>query len=137
MSQFTTPLKVQANNDGTWTLLEEFEYYMDDDPTKDIIKIDAGFITDFASVPRIFWNIYPPYDPHYGKAAVIHDGLYAAKIFKRSKSDKILKEAMKVLGASWITRHIIWLAVRVGGGHAWETDKFSMLIHYINGDLIK
>jgi hypothetical protein len=133
MSNFLTPLQVQANNDGTWTISEEFEYYIGDNPTKDIIKIDVGFITDFASVPKIFWNIYPPYSPDYGKAAVIHDGLYAAKIFNRKKADSIFKDAMKVLGASWLTRHIIWVAVRLGGSYAWKTDKLSTKVHYVNG----
>ena len=38
------------------------------------IDVHAGFVTDFASVPRFFWRVLPPTGP-YGKAAVIHDRL--------------------------------------------------------------
>lgn len=40
----------------------------------DIIHIPAGFATDLATVPRIFWALLPPHGA-YEKAAVLHDYL--------------------------------------------------------------
>ena len=37
------------------------------------IYIPAGYITDGASVPRLFWMFFPPNKPEYLRAAVIHD----------------------------------------------------------------
>jgi hypothetical protein len=42
--------------------------------TDDRIHIPAGFETDLASVPRIFWALLPPQGA-YEKAAVLHDFL--------------------------------------------------------------
>jgi len=39
---------------------------------RDVITIPAGFSTDLASVPRIFWWFLPPTGA-YEKAAVVHD----------------------------------------------------------------
>jgi hypothetical protein len=41
---------------------------------RDIIKIPAGFRTDLASVPRLFWAVLPPQGA-YERAAVAHDFL--------------------------------------------------------------
>lgn len=61
--------------------------------------IPKGFKTDGASIPRIFWSIYPPFKSEYFSACVIHDFLC---IKARSKNDymlanKVLKEAMQAL----------------------------------------
>ncbi|EAI2149077.1 DUF1353 domain-containing protein [Campylobacter jejuni] len=62
-------------------------------------RIPKGFKTDGASIPRIFWSIYPPFKSEYFSACVIHDFLCANA---KSKIDymlanQILKEAMKAL----------------------------------------
>ena len=40
--------------------------------TDDVIIIPAGFATDLATIPRIFWALLPP-SGVYEKAAVVHD----------------------------------------------------------------
>ncbi len=123
MSSFTTPLDLQADDDGrTFTLTSAFVYIEGDQATGKKIEVPAGFVTDFASVPQIFWNVLPPWG-RYGKAAVLHDYLYATALFERSRCDKILLEAMGVLGVSWITRWTIFLAVRAGGWAAWDSHR--------------
>ncbi|WP_139385602.1 DUF1353 domain-containing protein, partial [Salmonella enterica] len=57
-----------------WRVYEPFEFYLSDD-NSDVIEVPAGFVTDFASVPRIFWTILPS-DGKYAKAAIIYDYLY-------------------------------------------------------------
>lgn len=79
------------------------------------IDVPAGFETDFASVPRVFWNILPP-TGSYGKAAVIHDYLYRIPwLATRTQADAVLLEAMTFLKVGWWTRQVIYWGVRVGG----------------------
>ena len=115
MSSFTTQLKVEPLPDGRkWKLLEDFEYYLGDKTNGMIIKVPKGFITDFASVPRLFWVILPPWE-RYGKAAVLHDYLYQSQKFIRLMCDAIFFEAMTVLKVPKWKKYLLYLGVRVGG----------------------
>jgi hypothetical protein len=116
-----SPLKTE------WEIQRDFRYVDRDIDTE--ILVPAGFKTDFASIPRIFWAILPPWDVEYGKPAVIHDYLYRrheyAKRaeFKRGNiryqnrkwADKIFLRGMKQNGENIITRQIIYWAVRIFG----------------------
>lgn len=114
MSKFTTPLIVKVHDDGAnYELVEGFEYYRENDK-KTIIKVPTGFVTDFASVPRIFWSIYPPFG-RYSKAAVLHDYLYditCEYLYSRKDSDEIFLEAMKAVGVKKFTRSLLYYMVR-------------------------
>lgn len=119
MSSFTTPLIVEALEGGRrWKLIELFEYHVGEYPSENVIRVHAGFTTDFASVPRPFWPLISPYGKA-GKAAVIHDYLYASfglgARLTRKQADGIFLQAMGVLGvASW-RRYPMYLAVRLFG----------------------
>lgn len=121
-SSFVTPLRLEFRDDQRWALTEPFEFASI--VTESIIRVPVGFVTDFASVPRILWNLFPPAGP-YGKAAVIHDWLYQTrdagthKVW-RDEADAVLREGMQVLGVSMVTRWFIYAGVRVGGGPPWN-----------------
>ena len=94
---------------------------------KKTIVIPAGFWTDFASVPRMFWSILPPFG-EYTRAAVLHDFLYYAQNINglpitRAWADKAFLDGMKYLGVNWITRYTMYSAVRMGGIFAWNKYK--------------
>lgn len=74
MSKFTTPAVLEMLAHYRWRVYEPFEFYLSDD-NSDIISVPAGFVTDLATIPRIFWTLLPP-DGKYAKAAIIHDYLY-------------------------------------------------------------
>jgi len=74
MSSFLDPLILEDIGDRTFRLVSSFRFHIGGDDSDEIITVPVGFITDFASIPQIFWNILPPFGP-YGKAAVIHDAL--------------------------------------------------------------
>lgn len=123
MSSFTTELKVRPLPDGRhWELLEEFDYYLGSLDSGMYIRVPKGFVTDFASVPRIFWWLFPPWGK-YGKAAVVHDYLYHTRMFSRVVSDAIFLEAMVVLKVPLWKRLIIYWAVRIGGWVPWVFGK--------------
>lgn len=80
------------------------------------IEVPAGFITDGASVPRIFWGVLSPFGDYFG-AALIHDFLYSPnnRRFDRRTCDAIFLQAMTDAGVPWLRRRVIHRAVRVGG----------------------
>ena len=115
MSSFTTPLIVQPVDPRNWKLVKPFEYHVGSIDSDEVISVPIGFITDFASIPRIFWSVFPPYGK-YGKAAVIHDYIYRNGLYKRKKCDGIFLEGMVVLGVAVWKRKVIYWAVRIFGG---------------------
>lgn len=168
MSSFTTPLRLEYNLRGeepVYKLLEPFEYYtelvwnieelsercyIDKDwhaairgytgytYTPYTIIVPVGFVTNFASIPKIFHSILTPAGVH-GKATVIHDNLYSdiKSIFigdllqctswtdmiiaqefmeqSRELADNIFREAMEVLSVKPWKRNVMYTMVRLFG----------------------
>lgn len=86
------------------------------------IEVPTGFVTDLASVPRLFWNILPPFGV-YTRAAVIHDLLYRTPgLCTRAQADAVLMEAMTFLKVGWFTRHTIYAGVRAGGHFSYKGE---------------
>jgi hypothetical protein len=111
---FQTPLKVEYINGRRWRVLEDFTYGG--------ITVPAGFETDFASIPRVLWSIYPPAGK-WGKAAVIHDYLYFTGMMPRAAADQVFLDAMEDLGVPKLRRRVMYRAVRLGGGGAWNRHR--------------
>ncbi|TKB69473.1 MAG: DUF1353 domain-containing protein [Nitrospira sp.] len=83
------------------------------------VTVPKGFVTDFASIPRIFWSALRP-DGEYAYAAVVHDYLYWTQTRSREEADQILKMAMEDFKISALTVGAMYSAVRVGGGSSWD-----------------
>jgi hypothetical protein len=83
------------------------------------VVVPAGYVTDFASIPRLVHFIISPFGKH-AEAAVIHDWLYALGTPKDRKSrrtaDKAFAKALRLLEVNFFKRTIMYLAVRLGGG---------------------
>ena len=122
MSQFTSKLNVEQIDKKYWILTEGFEYHVGEYPSNEIITVPVGFITDFASIPKIFWPIIDPIGKH-GKAAVIHDYCYATACYSRLKSDAIFSEGMKVLDVEEWKREVMYGGVVVFGWWAWHKHR--------------
>ena len=117
MGSFETPLRLEYLDGRTWRVLEGFRFRPTDG---DLIVVPAEFITDFASVPRFFWRIFPP-TGEYGKAAVIHDYLYQFPGDRdRGGCDQVFLDGMECLGVGWWTRQTMHKAVRLGGWKPWN-----------------
>ena len=98
-------------------------------PSLGRIEIEEGFDTDYASVPRGLWNLYPP-DGEYSPAAWVHDYLYWYQALrdgglpvKREQADLVFLEAMQAIGIGWFTRSVLYRAVRIGGAGPWEANR--------------
>ncbi|EAO0848194.1 DUF1353 domain-containing protein [Salmonella enterica subsp. enterica serovar Minnesota] len=113
MSRFTTPAILEMLGHFNWRVYEPFAFYLSDD-NSDVISVPAGFVTDLASVPRIFWTLLPP-DGKYAKAAIIHDYLYDNALRTKREADKIFLDGMTVLGVPRWKRVIMYQAVKLFG----------------------
>ena len=123
MSSFTTDLELSPLDDGySWKLLSPFRYRIGEMDSDEIITVPKGFVTDFASIPRMLWVVLPPWGT-YGKACVLHDYLYFSGIYDRNRCDDIFLESMGVLDVSWVKRRIMYRGVRTGGWVAWRKHR--------------
>jgi hypothetical protein len=125
MSAFTENLIVSPLPDGkTWVLRRKFSFYLGKTEDSETIEVPAGFITDFASVPRIFWLIFPPWGK-YGNAAVIHDYLYWVQLnaYPKNRADQIFQQGMDVLGVGKVTTWALYTAVKLFGQLAWNSNR--------------
>ena len=108
MTKFKTQLKVESAG-NYWRLLEALVF---DSDIIGIVRVPAGFMTDFASVPRIPL-VYSLFGNTSHNAAVIHDWLYSGKReVSRKTADAVFIEAMEVRGQSKWRRYIMYAAVR-------------------------
>lgn len=85
------------------------------------VRVPIGFVTDFASVPRVFWSSLRP-DGLYAYAAVIHDYLYWEQMVSRKLSDAILKACMEDFDIDAATVWTVHTAVRLRGRAAWTEN---------------
>lgn len=86
--------------------------------------IPEGFLTDGASIPQAFWNIFSS----TGKAfypGVSHDFDYSplSPCVDRLDADRELLAGLEEVGMGWTKRHLIYRAVRMFGGRFWKTKK--------------
>lgn len=117
--RFKMPLLLEYLDGGSYKLIGEFDYHTDVWPLT-VVKVPEGFETDFASIPRIFWNILPP-TGRYGKAAVVHDFLYRTPgQATKSEADDVFLEAMTALGVGFFTRQTMYRGVQVFGRRAYK-----------------
>lgn len=108
---FLTPLRLEDIDGDNFLLTEPLIYRTH---SNEVIEVPAGFVTDFASIPRFFWRIYPP-SGKYNKAAVVHDYLYRYGIGTKADADRIFREAMEDLGVNGFQRWTMYYAVKFGG----------------------
>lgn len=128
MSSFTEKLLVSPLTDGKrWVIRKEFYFYVGEEEDNDLITVPPGFVTDFASIPRVFWKIIPKWGK-YGHAAVIHDFLYATKDKSRKESDKIFLEGMVIFGVPVWKRYAMYYAVRLCGKLSYGKPKVSLVV---------
>jgi hypothetical protein len=97
-----------------WVLVEPFGYT----GNTDTITVPKGFVTDFASVPRLCVWLLPRYG-RWTQAAILHDYLWRRARdgeFDFYDADGIFNRALRELQVPFLRRWIMWTAVRWGAG---------------------
>ncbi|WP_425511399.1 DUF1353 domain-containing protein [Pararobbsia alpina] len=85
------------------------------------ITVPAGFVTDYASIPRPLWSLYSPHD-QYSRASVIHDYLYWSQLCTRQQADNLFMIAMKESEVPKATRETVYRGVTAFGQSAWDEN---------------
>lgn len=123
-------VSVVQTDESSWTLTTPVHYGQ--------WLVPAGYVTDFASVPRLVWALVPRFGA-YTAATVLHDWLItdalpAARITSRAV-DRLFREAMRELGVSFPRRWLMWAGVRWGAvanssrrGWPWLRDLPAVLL---------
>ena len=98
-----------------YRLTNDFAYYSN--ILGRYIEVPVGYKTDFASVPRVFWRIFPPHGK-YVPASVVHDylcDLRGSTGVDSKTTHAIFNEAMEVVGVAKWKRVSMYNAVRFFG----------------------
>ncbi|EAH9843942.1 DUF1353 domain-containing protein [Campylobacter upsaliensis] len=91
--------------------------------------VPKGYTTDGASIPRIFWSLYPPYKSEYFSACVLHDYLCSRAMHETSikeaykRADLAFYKHLRLLNVNFATCFIFYHWV----------DKFHKLKCYFKG----
>ena len=115
-------LKVKKLFNENYILLEDFRYQIN----RMCITIPKGFVTDFASIPKMLHLVIPKHGK-YDIAAVVHDFLYSelnVTGINRKLADKIFYHIMKETEVNSNTRKKFYKAVRYFGAMSWQ-DKIE------------
>ena len=104
-----------------WILLEDMQYEIGN--SKITITVPAGFVTDFASIPKPLWSF--GLSPHgkYSRAAIIHDYLYWSQVCTKQQADRIMVLAMKESHVDFIDEAAVFRAVDIFGEKSWDDNK--------------
>lgn len=128
MGKFCSPLIAEKISEHNWKLIAALVYKSD---TLDAYIIaPKGFVTNFASVPRLPF-MYLLFGGVGDEAATLHDWLYSKECslsISRAVADKILRgviiECLVKDGmAKWravLKAYAMWLGVRLGGASHWK-----------------
>jgi hypothetical protein len=90
------------------------------------VDVKAGSKSDGASIPRIFWVIYPPFG-RYWIEAFTHDFLYKYTNWTEKQCDQWLLRAILAAGINKFTCYAFYCALRAFGFLAFRADRGSPL----------
>jgi len=85
------------------------------------VEVPKGFVTDLASIPRVFWSALPT-DGIYTFPAIVHDYMYWNQIHSREIADSIFRQGMADMKVPNAVATTIYTAVRLGGASAWSSN---------------
>lgn len=121
--------RTDTENGEMWQVVEKCEYKTDNGGVT--ITVPKGFITDLASVPRIFWGIVASFELSLS-GPLFHDLIYRCAgqipaelvnpdhIFERDETDALFLELMVKSGVPHWKCRVAYRAVRTFARFAWK-----------------
>lgn len=106
---------------NVFTVLYNYRVFFDG---KDFL-IPAGFESDGASVPRLFWRvIFPNTDSNAASAGICHDYIYREQLpdWTRKEADRMFLAFMISHGVGVMKAYLAYFAVRAFGWIAWRQN---------------
>ena len=124
-SKFLTELECREVGEGRWQLLSDLVYQSE--ILNGGVIAPKGFVTDFASVPRVP-IAYMLFGDRAHREAVVHDYLYQRHTVKKSIADKVFLEAMKARGKKPLIRWAMYAGVVLGGRSSYKSGPSRYLV---------
>lgn len=119
--QGVLPKDVTRHEWKTW-VLEEAQTL----GTHPRVLVGEGFMTDFASIPRVFRSLFSKNGAPWQRAAVLHDYLYSSTRTLRSAADKAYRSQALADGTSKIAANLQYAALVVGGWMAYRSNQAKL-----------
>ena len=118
-----SPLKLQRFREPIYVLLEPITWKPSTigQSKTATVTVPSGFVSDLASIPRVFWSLIPR-DAEYAYPAIVHDFLYWDQSRPKSEADEIFRWSMQDLDVSKPTVATIFEGVSVFGKVAWQSN---------------
>jgi hypothetical protein len=118
-----SPLYLGRFRDETYFVLEPITWKPNADQAArfSAVEVPRGFVTDLASIPRIFFSVLRP-DGQYAYSAIVHDYLYWTQTRTREESDEIFKLGMQDFDIAKKTVFAVHRAVQTFGASAWKAN---------------
>jgi len=122
---FRSQLIVRELDTGEKLLMQDLAFYSAE--LRGILIAPAGSVTDYASIPRGFWNLLPKDGP-WKRAAVMHDGAYKAGLVTeqgerihliKPLADRLFLECMASCGVTRWKRNLMFRLVSRFGGRVY------------------
>lgn len=113
--RFRTTLKVEKIGEDRWRLTAPLIYVS---TILGEIIVPEGFVTDFASVPRLPFAYLLAGNVGHAPSTV-HDYLYQCQCTDRATADAVFHEILGVDSVPWWRRLIMYAAVRTLGWASW------------------
>lgn len=117
----SSPSVVAFGNNKAWFVYKEDMPYKIG-KTKDKIVVPSGFVTDYASIPELFWLFDLSPHEQYSRAAIIHDYLYWSQVCTQEQADRLMFIAMQESKVGWLRRWLVYGAVKLFGGSSWDDN---------------
>lgn len=105
-------LRELAGHNGEWFCLLSDLTFVDVNGTRHTAP--AGTLTNFASIPRPLWSVFPRYGKHT-RAAVIHDYGCTARYMSSRQVHDLFKRGLEACGCARPTVLLMWRMVRLFG----------------------
>jgi hypothetical protein len=109
-----------------WLLDSALEYQIGE--SEFVVSVPAGFVTDYASIPRAFCQVLPKHG-RYSRAGIVHDYLYWKGECSQRQADRIMYLAMEESGVDSKTRGTIYRTLRSFGEAAWKSNAADRQAH--------
>lgn len=117
--------------DGTrWRVKDGFTYWLND---LEYVDVPTGFVTDFASIPRVLKVLWPSPGGLWDLPAVVHDKVYRDGFVRninggkrnvtRGEGDQLFRDGMEIQRVRETAEACLYRGVRVGGWNAWRQHR--------------
>lgn len=122
--QLTLTLLPDAGIEGRRLMVVARPWFYCHEPTAEVFRVPAGYVTDLASAPAAVQPLIPAFGT-YAEASVLHDWLYASRVTgDRKRADRIMLFAMRDFRSESARTNpyqawLIYKAVRLFGWRAY------------------